>query len=153
MIYALIDHLAMYYQAGNLPQMVAYARNILSAIPEDIVALQFLGLALYQMGRHDDARRTFQQVAAKLEQPERRDDTPLCEPAHHAMFRAATRAHSGLADGWYRIGQLMTKFGLHQPATQAFAAALAASGLTAGTHRRSTDALPDLALEHPTRCP
>ncbi len=46
MITALIDLMGACHQAGNLSQMEAIARSILAAIPEDMVALQFLGLAL-----------------------------------------------------------------------------------------------------------
>jgi cytochrome c-type biogenesis protein CcmH/NrfG len=139
MIYALVDHLAMFYQSGNMTQVEAIAKSMLSAIPDDIVALQFLGLALYQMGRVDDARRAFKRVAVRQAQQEPCTSETGCEPAHCAMLRAATRAHSGLADGWYRIGMALNKFGFHQPATRAFAAAIAASGSSAGKHRRSTD--------------
>jgi predicted Zn-dependent protease len=122
---------------------------MLTAIPDDIVALQFLGLALYQMGRVDDARHAFKRVAARHTQQEPCSSETGCEPAHCATLRAATRAHSGLADGWYRIALALNKFGFNQAATRAFAAAVAASGSTSGKLRRSTDvaltAFPDLA--------
>jgi cytochrome c-type biogenesis protein CcmH/NrfG len=139
MIYALVDHLAMFYQSGNMTQVEAIARSMLTAIPDDIVALQFLGLALYQMGRVDDARRAFKRVAVTQAQQEHCANDTSCEPAHRAMLRAATRAHSGLAEGWYRIALALNKFGFDQPATRAFAAAMAASGSSAGKLRRSTD--------------
>ena len=64
MISAMVDLLAGCYQAGNLDQMEAIARSLLAAIPEDTVALQFLGLALYLGGRLDDARQVFLRAVA-----------------------------------------------------------------------------------------
>jgi tetratricopeptide (TPR) repeat protein len=128
MISALVDQLAMFYQSGNLTQVEVISRSMLTAIPEDIVALQFLGLALYQMGRMDDARRAFKRVAARQDRPQEAHGLTVCEPAHCATFREATRAHSGLADGWYRIALALKQFGFHRPARRALAAALASSG-------------------------
>lgn len=130
MIPALVGYLATFYQAGNLAQVEVIARSMLAAVPKDVVALQFLGLALYQMGRVDDARRAFKRVAAMLDLQEEWDGHTVCEPAHVAIFRAATRAGSGLADGWYRIALALNIFGLHKPAARAFEAALAARGFT-----------------------
>ncbi len=133
MIPALIDYLTIFYQTGNLAQVEVIARSILTAVPKDVVALQFLGLALYQMGRVDDARHEFKRVAAMLEQQEEWDGRAVCEPAHVAIFRAATRAGSGLADGWYRIGLALNVFGLHKSAARAFESAIAARGFTETT--------------------
>jgi tetratricopeptide (TPR) repeat protein len=129
MISALIEHLAAFYQSGNLTQVEVIARSMLTAIPEDLVALQFLGLALYQMGRLDDARHAFKRVAVRQDRPQECNGLTVCEPAHCATFREATRAHSGLADGWYRIALALKHFGFHMPARRALAAALASSGL------------------------
>ncbi len=46
MILALVDYLGAFYQASNLGQVEAIARTMLAAISDDLVALQFLGLAL-----------------------------------------------------------------------------------------------------------
>jgi hypothetical protein len=139
MISALVDHLASFYQSGNMAQVEVISRSILTAIPEDIVALQFLGLALYRMGRIEDARRTFRRLASMPEQTVECGSRNGCEPAHCATFRAATQPHSGLADGWHRIGLALIEFGFHNPARRAFAAAFAASGSTLSKLRRSTD--------------
>jgi hypothetical protein len=132
MISVLVDYLAAFYQTGNLNQVEVIARSLLAAVPDDLVALQFLGLALYQMGRVADAHLAFKRVAARQDQEEVWDSSNVCEPAHVATLRAATRAHSGLADGWRRIALLLNGFGFHKPATRAFAAAMAAGGVTAG---------------------
>ena len=128
MIPVLVEYLATFYQTGNLVQLEVTARSLLAAVPNNVVALQFLGLALYQMGRVDDARLTFKRVAATPDQQEQGDGRGVCEPAHVTVFRAATRAHSGLADGWYRIALALKGFGFHSPAARAFKAGLAARG-------------------------
>jgi tetratricopeptide (TPR) repeat protein len=128
MISALIDYLAVYYQTGNLAQMEAVASTILAAIPDDLVALQFLGLAFYQTGRIDDACQAFKRVASSVDRPQELDGASVCEPAGVATFREATRPQSGLADGWFRIAQIMSRLGYYKPATRAFEAALAARG-------------------------
>lgn len=130
MISALIDYLAIFYQSGNLEQMEVIARSMLAAMPDDIVALQFLGLALYQMGRTDVAYQMFKRAASRLDYQGDGSDPTICEPASVVSYREATRAHSGLADGWYRIALALDKFGFHKPATRAFDAALAARGLS-----------------------
>lgn len=142
MIAALVDYLAVFSQAGDLAQLEVIARSMLSAIPEDLVALQFLGLALYQMGRTDEARAVFARVPASLDQHERWDGTGVCEPAAVETFRAATHAHSGLAEGWHRIALILIKFGLNKPAIRALEAASAARGLSrrSSAKRRKSNA-------------
>src|ERR1035437_8699562 len=93
MITALVEYLSSFYQAGNVAQMEVIARSMLAAIPDDLVALQFLGLALYQTGRVDEAYRAFKSVAAKQVQQDEWDGSSVCDPAGVATFRAATRAH------------------------------------------------------------
>jgi predicted Zn-dependent protease len=126
---ALVDYLALFYQQGNLTQVEVIARSMLAAIPDDIVALEFLALAIYQMGRTDDAHRAFTRIAARADQRETLQDSTACELASSATFRAATRADSGLADGWSRIAQILNKLGFQKPATRAFEAASASRGL------------------------
>ena len=133
MITALIDYLAMFYQTGNLAQVEAISRSMLAAIPDDLVALQFLGLALYQMGRDDDAYQAFKRVAARLHRHEKAGGSSGCEAASAVSYREATRAYSGLADGWHRIALVLNKFGFHSPAARAFEAELAARGVTQKT--------------------
>lgn len=126
MISVLVDYLSGFYQAGNLAQLEVIARNMLAAVPKDVVSLPLLGLALYQMGRFDDAHQAFKRVAVTAGQREKPDGFTECELAHVTIFRASTREHSGLADGWYRIALALNRFGLHQPAARVSEAALAA---------------------------
>jgi tetratricopeptide (TPR) repeat protein len=146
MIPALVDYLAMFYQKGNLVQVEVISRSMLAAIPDDIVALAFLGLALYQMGRVDDAHRAFTRVAARQDAQDEVRDGTSCEPARSATFRAATRAHSGLADGWFKIALILNKFGFKRPALRAFAAASAAFGFTETLRAPATEATASTTL-------
>ncbi len=128
MIPAMVDFLAVYYHAGNLPRMEAIARSMLAAIPDDVVALQFLGLALYLSGRFDDAYRVFRRVATRFGDSSRALLPTTCEPAASVSYREATRPDSGLADGWQRIAEILGKFRFHKTAAGAFRAAQAARG-------------------------
>jgi hypothetical protein len=123
-ILALVDLLANYYQAGDLTQMEAIARSMLTAMPDDIVSLQFLGLALYQTGRIHDAYLAFKQVA--LQFGEARDEAlqTTCEPAAAISYRAAISAETGLTQGWWQIAGLLNKFGFRRAAHRAFQAAI-----------------------------
>jgi tetratricopeptide (TPR) repeat protein len=127
MISALVEYLAIFYQAGDLAQVEVIARSMLAAIPDDIVALQFLGLALYQLGRTDQAYRLFKRVALRQDRRDVADPT-VCEHASDASYREATQAYSGLAEGWSRIAVVLTKFGFHKQAASALAAASASRG-------------------------
>ena len=139
MITALVDCLAASCQTGNIAQVEALARSMLAAIPDNAVALQFLGLAFYQTGRVDDAHRVFEQVANQIDSKGEWDNCVDPRSVHIATFRAATQVDSGLAEGWRQIVLALTKFGFKKLATRAYAAASEASGLTAVKHRRSTD--------------
>jgi tetratricopeptide (TPR) repeat protein len=119
MISALIDILAIYYQAGDMAQEEVIARSMLAAIPDDMVALQFLGLALYKMGHLDQAYRVFKQVVVRTDPIGEPDGSVACETASIVSYREATRPHSVLADAWYQISVALQRIGLHQPAIRA----------------------------------
>jgi hypothetical protein len=129
MITALIDLMGAYYQAGNLPQMAVIARSILAAIPNDLVALQFLGLALYQMGRIDAARRVFSAVCVRMDKPQPNDLVTTGESAAATIYREARAPASGLGDAWQQIAHAMRSLGFRNAATRAYETSLAARGL------------------------
>lgn len=129
MISLLVEYLSIFYQTGDTAQLAVIARSLLAAIPDDVVALQFLGMALYQMGRIDDAYRAFKRVAIKQDQEAMIDGSSVCESASVVSYREATHMHSGLADGWYQIAQILNKFGFQKPARRAYEAAAAARGI------------------------
>ena len=128
MILALVDLLSSFWQAGNMEQMETISRSMLMAMPDDIVALQFLGLALYQTGRIDDAYKMFKRVAAKFDDQTAMTRPTTCEPAAVVSYREAIRLDSGLAEGWHKIAQILKKFGFRKAAIRAYDAALTARG-------------------------
>lgn len=128
MISLLVEYLAIFYQAGDAEQLAAIARSLLAAIPGDVVALQFLGMALYQMGRVGDAYRTFEEVAIKLDQGVFENSISTCELASAISFREATIPHPGFAAGWLQIAQVLKRFGFQRLADRAQESAAAARG-------------------------
>lgn len=139
MIPALVDLMSTYHQAGNLMQMAAIARSLLLSIPEDVVALQFLGLALYRMGRLEAAREVFSRaVAAADDQPADRWPT-TGERAADIVYREATRPSARLADAWQRIAQALLSFGFGQAAARAYRVARIAGGLSPNPRPEAPD--------------
>lgn len=128
MITALIDLLSTFYQAGNPGQMAMIARSMLATIPNDVVAMQFLGLALYQLGRIEAAHRIFRKVAEDLETEPRVELPTTLESAAITNYREATQPGSGLGEAWYRIGSIASRFGFHNAAERAFQASRTAYG-------------------------
>ena len=120
MIPALIDLLGTYYQAGNPGQMAVIARSMLATIPGDLVALQFLGLALYQLGRRDAAHRVFSKVAHAFEPATKQPLVTTLELATAINYREATHPGAGLAEAWQRIGQILHGYGFRSAAERAF---------------------------------
>jgi tetratricopeptide (TPR) repeat protein len=129
MITALIDLMGIYYQSGNLNQMGVIARSILAAIPGDVVALQFLGLALYRMGDIEAARRVFSKLYTKADEAKSEVLVTTGELASATMLRLARSPASGLGDAWQSIAHALTKLGFKSAATQAYEASVAARGL------------------------
>ncbi len=99
MISALVECLATFHQSGNIAQVEVIARTMLAAMPDDPVALQFLGLSLYQTGRIAEAQQVLERVARRMGRPREANAHDECESTEAATFRAATRVHPGLADG------------------------------------------------------
>ena len=130
MIFAFVDYLATYYQTGNFAQMAAIARTMQAIVPDDVVSLQFLGLALYQMGSIDAAYLAFNSAATRQDQLEESVNPIGCETARAAILRAATRPDSGLADAWYCIALALNKFGLLESAARTIQALSTARGWT-----------------------
>jgi tetratricopeptide (TPR) repeat protein len=125
MISALLELLGTYYQAGNLSQVEAIARTMLNAIPDDVVALQFLALALHQRGRIKDAYALLRKAAESHHGDGRYPSTG--ERAAAACYREATRFGSRLAGGWYQISRLLTYYGFKDQAARALRSAQAAT--------------------------
>lgn len=129
MITALVDLMGAYYQSGNLPQMAVIARSILAAIPNDIVALHFLGLALYQMGQVEAARKVFAKVCRVGNGPQTSRLATTSEAAATTMLRVAKAPASGLGGAWQHIAHAMRSLGFGSEATRAYETSLAARGI------------------------
>jgi cytochrome c-type biogenesis protein CcmH/NrfG len=130
MITALLDLMATGFQAGNPAQMATVARAILASIPDDIVALHFLGLAFYQMGRMEAARRVFSQACAVPMRRRKTDHwTTTGEMAATTLMREASTPAAGLGQAWRQIARAMRDLGFRSHATRAYEASLAARGL------------------------
>lgn len=126
MITALLDLMGACFQAGNPSQMATIARGILTAIPKDIVALHFLGLALYQMGHTEAARHAFSKACAR---PKRRRKSELAtteEEAATTMLREASAPSAGLSEAWQHIALAMRELGFRRAAARAYRTSLAA---------------------------
>lgn len=119
MISALIEFLAAYYQQGNVTGVMMVARNILDVIPDDIVAIQFLALALLQLGRREAAITLFHKAAGILNRKPLETKTSVCELASSTSYREATRPDTGLGEGWQRLGIVLHEFGFHRLAERA----------------------------------
>jgi tetratricopeptide (TPR) repeat protein len=128
MITALIDLMGAYYQAGNLPQVAVMARSILVSIPNDLVALHFLGLALYQMGRIDAARGIFARAAMIVRAPQS-DPLASGEMAAATIYRQARAPASGLGEAWQQIAHAMRSLGFRDAAARAYEMSVAAKGI------------------------
>lgn len=130
MITALLDLMSACFQDGNPAQMAIIAKAILVSIPDDVVALHFLGLALYQMGRMEAARRVFSRASA-LPRRRRRSDgwTTTGETATTTLLREASKPASGLGHAWRQIAHALHDLGFRRQARRAYDASLAARGL------------------------
>ncbi|MBI5784291.1 MAG: hypothetical protein HZA64_02445 [Rhodocyclales bacterium] len=129
MITALLDLMCTCFQAGNPSQMATIARSILAAIPRDIVALHFLGLALYQMGHTEAARRAFSQACARPKRRRKSDGATTGEEAATTMLREASTPAAGLGEAWQHIALAMRELGFRHAAKRAFRKSLAARRL------------------------
>ncbi len=146
MITALLDLMGACYQAGNPNQMAIVARSILASVPEDIVALQFLGLALYQMGRLDAARLVFSRVCARPKKRRRIDRATTGEAAAATLYREASAPAAGLSEAWRHIAHAMRNLGFRSGAARAYRTSLAAKGLVL---QAGTETIPVCGQTHP----
>ncbi len=128
MISALMDLLGNFYRTGQLKRVEAIAASILTAIPDDIVSLQFLGLVYRRTGRTREALRLFQQAADKLGRfPAPDCDTDACDrsrcpyAAADACYREAQSP--SLAEAWFELGLALSESGQLPLAAAAFRSA------------------------------
>lgn len=149
MISALIEFLAICYQQGDANGVAMAAQTILSVIPDDVVALQFMALALLQMGQKDKAIPLLREAASLSETNTQSHVSEVCELAATISYREATKPESGLGDGWSKISVVLERYGLNRLAEHARQASLASQavegcGIHPATHApyKSEAALP-----------
>ena len=126
MISALIEFLAAYYQQDDVTGIIGITRNILNVIPDDLVALQFMALALLQIGRKKAAISLFYKASGLTDIAMRAHEPifSVCVPASCISYREATRPDSGLGEGWRNLGIVLDELGFHRLAERARAAAV-----------------------------
>lgn len=116
MIPALIDFLVTYHQRGDADGVANVAQTLLQVIPDDLVALQFLALALLWLGHKDRALVLFQKaavIAARV--PE--IPSLICKRASSITLAESLRPE--LAGGWQQIASALEQNGVRDLAQQA----------------------------------
>ena len=130
MIGTLIDLLGNFYARNDLGNFEAITRSLLSAIPDDQVSLQFLGLVYFRTGRTKDAIRIFDKVASRLFAIEGTGNTEaqLFQVDHAAAvcYQEATRPNPDLALAWHDLGIALLDLGKYEQAILPFRSALIA---------------------------
>ena len=142
MISALMDLLGNFYRAGQLKRVEAIAASILTAIPDDLVSLQFLGLVYHRTGRTKAAQGLFQQAADNLGRLHALNcdaDSCACSRCPYAAADACYREAQSpnLAEAWFELGHALSELGQQQLAAAAYRSVLIA-------RPQSSDALPEV---------
>ncbi len=131
MISTLVDLLGNFYVNNDLTHFETIARTLHASVPDDLVSLQFLGLACYRTGRVDEAvsifnkvlrrRKTLADAASKATNDIAGDETcaAIC-------YREATKRNPWLAKAWYDLGAALLKLKKSELAISAFRSFLAA---------------------------
>lgn len=132
MISAMMELLNTYYLSGNITQLEMITRTIRSVIPDDVIAIQILGLAYLNRGRVSDALSLFREADRKnyavpeIKSATDRAGEPQTELATSALYREATRKHSGFGKLWYDLGAALIKLKRTKQSIWAFRTALIA---------------------------
>lgn len=111
MISIMLDFLATYHQQGDANGMFSAAQALLNAIPDDLVALQFMGLALFWMGHKERALALFGKAATVLQRTPEPVPAHVCERAASITLQEAARPE--LAGAWQQIANMTALHGLH----------------------------------------
>ena len=133
MISTLVELLGNFYARNDFTNFEAIARSLLVAIPNDVVALQFLGLAYYRTGRVEDAIVLFDQAAGRTPatgstaRGAGRAVTADAGSAAALCYEEATRPSAPLGKAWYDVGTTLLALGRLKLATAAFRSALSAA--------------------------
>jgi tetratricopeptide (TPR) repeat protein len=128
---AMFDILGHFYNVGDFARMAIIARNTLASVPDDVVSMQFLGLAYLRTGNEQSAVSLFHRAADVMQEQlvRRRHGSSSFEP--RGEFSAATRClaeaaqpNPVLADIWKDVGLKWHELGYPEQASSALTAAL-----------------------------
>ena len=117
MIPALIDFLATYHQRGDAAGVASVGQTLLQVIPDDLVALQFLALALLWLGHKDRALGLFRKAAAIAARVPDALPSLICKRASSITLAESLRPE--LAGGWQQIASALELHGVRELAQQA----------------------------------
>ena len=126
MIGTLVDLLGSFYVDNDLTQFETIARTLHASVPEDLVSLQFLGLACYRTGRVDEAVSIFDKVLrrrSKLLADDSVQDAHAIagdDSCAAVCYQEATRHNPRLAKAWYDLGAVLLKLKKSELAISAF---------------------------------
>lgn len=132
MISTLVDLLGNFYASNDFTHFETIARTIQASVPNDLVSLQFLGLAYYQTGRINEAVSVFDRVVRRKKPLAGAVDAPVVaelsedDNCAEICYREATRHGSQLAKAWYDLGTVLLKLKKFDLAIPAFRNYLAA---------------------------
>ena len=132
MISTLVDLLGNFYLNNDLTHFETIARTLHASIPDDLVSLQFLGLACYRTGRVDEAVSIFDKVLrrrttlASADPKVATNEIAGDETCAAICYREATKRNPWLAKAWYDLGAILLKLKKSELAIPAFRSFLAA---------------------------
>ena len=132
MISTLVDLLGNFYANNDFTHVETIARTLHASVPDDLVSLQFLGLAYYKTGRVDEAVSIFDKVLRRRKRladaasNAATDDITGDETCAAVCSREATKRNPWLAKAWYDLGAALLKLKKSELAIPAFRSFLAA---------------------------
>ncbi len=133
MLHTLFQLVGIRYSCGDFNAVESTARSILETVPNNLAALQFLGLAYYRSGRKAEALQILEAEAPQQDPASRFEAEPGDDflsrngySAAAACHVEATQRNRDLALAWYDLGVLLDELGRPEPALRAFQSALAA---------------------------
>lgn len=136
MISTLVDLLGNFYANNDFTHVETIARTLHASIPDDLVSLQFLGLAYYRSGRVDEAVSIFDKVLRRRKTLADADPKVATneiagdDSCAAVCYQEATKRNPWLAKAWYDLGAILLKLKkseLAMPAFRSFVAAQPAS--------------------------
>lgn len=136
MISTLVDLLGNFYLNNDLTHFETIARTLHASVPDDLVSLQFLGLACYRTGRVDEAVSIFDKVLrrrktlAGADSNEARNEIAGDDSCAAVCYQEATKHNPWLAKAWYDLGAVLLKLKKSELAIPAFRSYLAAQPAT-----------------------